>query len=276
MRPNCTIFGGSLHPPITLRFTGEPPVPPDQIMAQIRLSDTRDLPDVKASLKASKPRLAIVGGGPSINDNLEALKAWDGDVWAINGAFKWCADNGIEATFVAIDPHEIVLQWSAGVKKALLCKCIHPSVFDLMHENGAAVTIFDVGPGAVATGSSTASCCVHLAIIAGHKEVTFFGCESSYLPCKTHAYMHEEREAEMIVRCGGEDFLTAPDYFCQAMEMACLFREFPFFCKEESGGLLRALVKEEHYEVLWISDGLAKIIRPVPKPDEGGETAQAA
>jgi hypothetical protein len=37
----------------------------------------------------SKPvasRLAVVGGSPWVKDHLDELKAWDGDIWAINGA----------------------------------------------------------------------------------------------------------------------------------------------------------------------------------------------
>ena len=34
--------------------------------------------------------LAVVGGGCSVIDDIEELQEFEGDIWAINGAFQWC------------------------------------------------------------------------------------------------------------------------------------------------------------------------------------------
>jgi hypothetical protein len=41
-----------------------------------------------------KGKVAIVASGPSATDYVDLLKAWDGEIWGINGAFVWMMHRG--------------------------------------------------------------------------------------------------------------------------------------------------------------------------------------
>lgn len=259
-----TAVGGSLIPSINIRWSGGPPVSPEDIDKQVVHAQSLKLPSVKAragAIPSNGRKLAVIGGGPSINEHVETFKNWDGDIWTINGAYHWCTARGIASTFIACDPHPIVADWAKNVKRALVTTRCSPMVFEVLE--GADTRVFDLdGENRVIAGSSTASCSIHLAILDGYKDVTYFGCESSYPPGGTHAYMHEPRKDELVVLVGDEEFHTAPDYLIQAQEMAHVFREAEGI-KEESGGLLRALIKNPKFRITWISEGLWNGLQPV-------------
>jgi hypothetical protein len=275
-----TIVGGSLVPAMNINWSGGPPVTPEDIEAQVAHARTLALPSVIVRDLQATPgngrKLAVVGGGPSIHDHKAELQNWDGDVWAINGAYHWCKARGIDATFIACDPHIIVAQWANKVTKALVTTRCHGEVFKELARNKAEVRVFDVdGANKIMTGSSTACCSFHLALLDGYRHVTYFGCESSYSPGISHAYMHEERQAEFIVNVAGEDFHTAPDFFMQALEMANVMRlpdnnspERGFY--ERSGGLLRAFIEapEIAYRIVWVSQALYDGLGRTDIPDD--------
>lgn len=262
--PDYTVVGGSLRPSLAIQWSGEPPVTPEDIEAQYQHAKSLDLPtvEVKPVVPSNGRKLAVVGGGPSINKHVETLKNWPGDLWAINGAYHWLKKHGIESTFIACDPHVIVADWAENVTKALVTTRCHQKVFEVLKANGANIRVFDLdGQHKIITSSSTAGCSIHLAVMHGYKDVTFFGCESSYPPGQTHAYFHEERAEEMIIRVGVEEFHTAPDFFIQALEMSSVLRDADGL-HEQSGGLLRALINDPQYHITWISEGLFKQLKP--------------
>lgn len=267
----ATILGGKLHAPISLAIQGVLPVS-DEIVAR----NVREAPSGKEYQRAEmKPenvrphRLAVVGGGTTINNHVETLKNWPGDVWAINGAYGWCREHGIDAWLFACDPDPIVLKWAQGAGKAILANTVDPAVFELLKD--AEVVTFDVDgrPGGIVGRGSTATCAPHLAVRMAYPGVTFFGCESCYPVGVTHAYQHEVRTDEMLVEVGGaerREYLTAPDFYIQAMELANLIRELPVYLTEESGGLLREFVANPEHHIRWVSDGLARNIEQAMAP----------
>lgn len=246
-----TILGGV---PVTLaefNIAGQLPVSAEKVEANAKHVKELGLKTYR-SWRTDKTRLAVVGGGPSINTQVETLQNWDGDIWAINGAWKWCKDRGIKATFFACDPHPIVTQWCEGVETAILEQSCDPEAF----KSVADVYTFDAGPEGITSYASTASCAPHLAIRMNYRSVTFFGCESSYQFEASHAYMNEKREEQIIVRCDGGDYLTAPDLFIQVVGLSNYIREVPEFLSESSGGLLRAMVNDPNFHIVWISQSL--------------------
>lgn len=257
-----TILGGTPANIADFSIRGELPVDAGEVLANAAKNKLLGHKTYRSWRGAQ--RLAVVGGGPSINEHLDTLRGWDGDVWAINGAWKWCRDNGIEATFFACDPHPIVSQWASGASRALLEISCHPSAFDVLSD----IYTFDadVENGGIASVASTASCAPHLAIRMGYRSVTFFGCESSYPPNASHAYMNEARSEQMIVRCNGEDYLTAPDLFLQAIGLSEFIRGVPEFLSEKCGGLLRAMVSDPKTHVAWLSQSLVDSLEKPSKP----------
>lgn len=264
----ATILGGRLHGPISLSISGKLPVSAEVVQGNIKHAGGLGLPSYpRVAVEAASPhRLAVVGGGASINNHVDALKDWPGEIWAINGALGWCRDRGIAATLFACDPDPIVLKWATGASKALLGNTCDPRVFAMLRDAGADVTLFnaDGEKGGIVGRGTTATVAPHLGSRMGYLEgLTFFGCESCYLPGITHAYQHEPRTDELLIECGGNEYLTAPDFYIQAIELSNLIRELPGFLAEESGGLLRAMVKDKEFHVRWVSDALAAGLQPI-------------
>lgn len=263
-----TILGGTIGAPVNLTISGVLPVSAEVCFGNARQSKSRGLKTYR-DWKSDRRALAVVGGGPSIRDHIETLQNFDGDVWAINGAWKWCKDNGFDAVFFACDPHPIVAQWAVGASKALLEESCATEAFDALRTADVYTFDADVENGGIAGCASTASVAPHLAIRMGYRSVKFFGCESSYFQNMSHAYMDEGRTEEMIIRCNGDDFLTAPDLFLQALGLSDYIRRVPEFLSEASGGLLGAMVADPKYHIHWMSQALletlyhAKVTNPV-------------
>jgi hypothetical protein len=263
-----TIIGGEPHYSFKINFFGAPPVSDEDMTRHEGQNAKLGLASVNHVASRVEPhgrRLAVIGGGPSIADNEDKIRNWNGDKWAVNGAYHWCIKKGIEdVTFIAADPHEIVASWADKVRRAIVTTRCHPRVFEVLKANDADVKTFDLGgPSKVISGSSTATAIPHLSALNGYQDVTFFGCESSYSLDRTHVYMKEAREDEMIVRCNGEDFYTAPDWLMQAGELRYIISIAPHAYHEESGGLLRAMLQGGgEYEILWVSSKLAERLKP--------------
>ena len=191
--------------------------------------------------KIKGPSLAVVGGGPSIKVNAAILKNWRGDIWAINGTFKWCSDRAINAAFYSADATEGVAELVAGAERAILADLCDPSVF-------AACEFTEVFPFTARTpGPTSAASTLVVGPDAGFTEITYFGCESSYEE-QTHAYQDLPVPHLIKVRCGATEYLTDPEMLMQAEVLSSAIRAAPHVYKEQSGGLLGAMVEHGEYE----------------------------
>ena len=262
-----TVIGGLLAGDLSLTIDGELPVSVEKYVDNKKRAAVIGVPHVEADCLRGR-KVALVAGGPSIKDRVETLKAWDGEVWAVNGAYRWCMDRGIEATLLAIDPHPIVLKWAKGAHRAILGDTCDPDVFDLL--KGADVRQIRIAADSPIKGtSSTATLVPFLALYVRASGVTFFGCESSYVG-DSHAYMDEDRDDQLVISVGFDDFLTFSDFFIQARELSAMIRALDGYLEEESGGLLGALVKNPVYRIKWVNEDYARRMRSA-RP-----TAQAA
>jgi hypothetical protein len=115
-------------------------------------------------------------------------------------------------------------------------------------------------------GSTTAASMPVLSGILGYKDVTYFGCESSFID-RDHAYLNENREHQLIVRAAGVDYRTTPPFLVQAQELANILREFPQVYKEQSGGLLRALIAHDDWSIAAVSKALKEHLEDVNGKD---------
>jgi hypothetical protein len=191
---------------------------------------------------AATPRLAVVGGGPSVADHADELSSWDGEIWAINGAFNWCLRHGIDAAFFTIDPQPQTAAHGRGAARAVLATWCHPNTFDAL----ADAEISAVRPSM--HGATSATAAPALATGAGYREVTFYGCESSFGE-STHVYGNRGIGSLMKVSCNGQEFLTTPDMMMQAEFLGELIRSAPCF-RECSGGLLAAFIASPEIDVI--------------------------
>ncbi len=234
--------------PITLDFFGKVPVPDGTCERHHNHAISLGLP--KFTEVKRDGQLAIIGGGPSIVKQEEEIKAFKGDIWAVNGAWRWCEERGIDATFCSVDPHPIVKKWMGG-RKAMLGTQVDPEVLEFF--KGGEIVLW------TGYGSSTACGLAVPAIKMGYKGITYYGCESSYTLFGTHAYQDEDREEEFIVVVNGKFFLTCPDFFTQAKELAGGIDQSEGYICERSGGLLREMVRSKgEYSVVYISPVLRK------------------
>jgi hypothetical protein len=197
--------------------------------------------------------LAVVGGGYSILGYVETLRRWEGPVWAINGAHRWCRENGIDACFFSIDPNPIVADMADGAHTAILAERCDPSAFD---EPRAYYTY-----AGTLGGCSSAGAAICAALQAGVRQVTLFGCESNHQQQRSHAYAHHQPPHELIVKCCGMHFLTTPTLALQAKELAIMILEAQGVVRETSGGFLRAMVNANcEYDIVACTEGFEETL----------------
>lgn len=245
-----------------LPLKGMPPVSPEKLEENRRYAHSLGLPTISGDIHLPRGDLAVVGGGPSIIHKLEVLKAWKTDIWAINGTCRWLQQRGIRSWMYAFDPLPMVAGYALEVPLAVVATQCDPSVFHNLR--GKQVLVWDHLPDGTVSGASVATSAPPLAAMLGFQSVTYFGCESSYHDGQTHAYMHEIRDLEMKVACGGREYLTCPDFYLQACELSYIIRAFPSYLKEESGGLLRAMVKNAgEHEITWCNPLLDRMVKKV-------------
>jgi hypothetical protein len=180
-----------------------------------------------------KGKVAIVASGPSATDYVDLLKAWDGEIWGINGAFVWMMHRGIRPTaFVGLDPEPILKDYLINCPDDVtyyLATQVHPEVFD--HLAGKNVRLWFPADGQVKYpygaipvfgGTTCLGRAPNLAYLQGYREVHIFGCDSSFTN-KSHVYGdHGELPAgTFLAEMGDRKFITTR----QMMQQACDFCE---------------------------------------------------
>lgn len=237
-----------------ITFTSQNSTPTNKIEANQRYN--RSLGLIKVGTKGPvAERLAVVGGSPDVVNHIDELRNWDGEVWAINGTYKWCQENGIDATFYAIDPSPKVINYVDGVRKAVIADTLDKSVMDRLVSSD--VEIAYLGDGGLPFGTTAACTAIPIAIERGHKSITFFGCASGFVAGATHAYRDEGKtHGMMIVKCGGVEYMTRPDLAVQAEFMAEISRAVPEFVSVRGNGFLPALIEHGEYDVIGVDDDM--------------------
>ena len=84
--------------------------------------------------------------------------------------------------------------------------------------------------------------------------LTFFGCEGSYKG-DSHVTAIGQGEKRLYILAGGVKYCTEPYMMVQGEWLSDLIMKFPN-CKEESGGLLRAMIRHPDWTVLGVSDAM--------------------
>lgn len=246
-----------------MQFVGDCGVHQDKILSNIKHSHSLGLEMVPGEVAAHDRRLAIVGGGPSISNHIEEIRGYS-DIFSINGTYKFLKDLGIDSTFISVDCGIEVARFADGVTKAIVASRVAPEFF----EKASGISIFDLKNDideGIWCGSSTATCCFHLGIELGYRDITFYGCEGSFGE-SSHAYRDEGRELLMWVECGGVEYKTSPDFYVQSGELSSIIKMAPKNFKERSGGLLGAMVANDDHDVTAVSRAMLEKMTPITKP----------
>lgn len=204
--------------------------------------------------------LAVCGGGPSLLSSLEKLKDFDA-VWGINLTARFLEQHDIPCTLFSVDP-QYHLGLTDGVRNAILGSCCDERTFAELEGRVAWYpTEFDTDASWRGVGGPTSACRTPLvALKMGYSSITFFGCEGSHGET-SHVYAYENRPdaMQLIVRASGRDYITEPEYYVQCECLSKLITELPEVYREESGGLLRAMIEHpDSWEVVALSGALAE------------------
>lgn len=286
---------GVSRQPFRLTFSTVGLVSEETYLAYARENIAKGFPELAFRDPHDIP-LAIVGGGPSAARALEELKRWPGHIWGINQTASWLISQGVTAPvwMFTVDPGPELAEMVAGVERAVIGSSCHPSLFEalrgkdvhLIHTRDVAgVTQKIEAP--VNDGSDAEEIACNLmgpssvcrvfmpAATLGYVNVTFFGCEGS-IEQKTHAYRNEERPNQMVIRAGGVDHITTPDYYITTMFLANVMSQFPRL-RERSGGLLRAMLQyPDTWEVVALSETLRDKLDPSARAQYTPSTQFAA
>jgi hypothetical protein len=227
---------------------------PDSVLARNKAL-APDLPPPKGS-----GRLAVVGGGPSVLDRLDELRGFDGEIWAINGAYRFLRSHGIETTFYTTCPGQPVpgephtAELAHGAKRAVLTDYCGPNVFAVLAEANVSLAREPFH------GPTTAVAATVIGLQAGFDQIVFYGAEGSFAGAKgerCHAYAYTPHPHLIYLDVAGEPYVTKPEFLIQAETLAEIISTFPWTFSEQSGGLLRALITHgQRYRVTHLSRAL--------------------
>jgi len=211
-------------------------------------------------------KLAIVGGGPSVIPLLDELRAWDGEIWAINMTAAWLKERGITAKFITVDPGLFKPHQVVGVEEAYLATACHPEVRNLFPK----VSFFDLyetDPNGITGGTTTASRALSLAIHQGFYDITLYGCEGSFTIGQDHVDRNDMNPEMVVIQAGDEHFVTYLGYMTQCDTLSNMIRLAPNVFKQRSGGLLEAMIKHhDTWAIVAVSEALKAHLEEVNGP----------
>lgn len=203
----------------------------DTIVENIKKNRDIGLPDISDSgwWRKDTP-IAIVGGGPSLKDNLDKIRKYD-FVMACGSVYDYLWENGIRATWcVVVDPDPEVmagyLKHADGVTQYLVATQCSPSIFEYLKDfnvytwnaDGAKVEdkidVFGENASLVGGGCTVGTRAIVLALGMGFNIQHLYGIDS----CLTndyqhHAYPFNDSEVETLgditeIKLGGPDSPT--------------------------------------------------------------------
>jgi hypothetical protein len=249
---------------------------------------------IQKALPHSTP-LAVVGGGPSIKQHLDELIDWPGHIWGINQSASWLIKNGVKAPVImfTVDPDPRMSLMTEGVTYALLGASCHQDLFAKFDKENVKTFLTRAPKGSEEHlepqpepkvelfGPSSVTRIFMPAAMLGYKDITFFGCEGSIDETTLEGnatrndyalgYRSHDNLRLMIIKAGGKEYLTTPDYYITTNHLVKVMRAYPKL-KEKSGGMLRGILQNpDDWSCVAVSDDLRKCL--YTEPLERYETA---
>jgi hypothetical protein len=227
------------------------PVPDGKLAANRRHSSFLRDAGGRYSEMTELPPLAVAGGGPSLRGELEHLRQWDGEIWAVGSTYRWLRNQGVDCRFFCCDASPKVADWAKGAEMAVLASECDPGTFEAV----GSARVFDLEPGM--HGSTSATAAPYLATIQGSPKVTFFGCDSSFSPgVATHVNKDRPKTRRIKVAAAGSLYETTVEYLMQAKFLAEVIIRAPERFASKSSGLLKAMISDIDYDIVALTADL--------------------
>lgn len=219
--------------------------PEDIILDQVRQSIRRGHPQVwPTGLKAD--RIALVGGGPSLESTLPELVSLvrqGAKLVTTNGAYRWCVDRNLQPSaqivldarpgsvrfvepeipkcryYLASQCHPAVWDAVAGREYVGIWHSIVPEAQNPQSEKGKILTEYYGGHWhGVAGGTTVITRAIGLLRMMGYLRFDLFGVDSCAMGKEHHAYTQPENDKDALARvtvaATGSD--TGRDFWCSA------------------------------------------------------------
>lgn len=221
--------------------------------------------------------LAVVGGGPSIKRQIAELVNWPGHIWGVNQSAQWLMRFSPKCPVLmfSVDPDPRLAEFADGVEYALLGGSCHPELFAKFKPENVRYFLTrpqrgierkDITPVAepkVETfGPSSVTRIFMPAALLGYRDVTFFGCEGCIdettlegNACRNDyakGWRSRENLRLMIIKAGGREYLTTPDYYITTQHLVKVMKAYPKL-KQRSGGMLEAMLNDPDWSCVAVS-----------------------
>lgn len=237
-----------------------PNVAKSELSSNIRLAIHRDCQWFEPRAAHDETAL-IVGGGPSLKDDIPLLKymANSAHMFALNGVPAYLEKQGIVPdSHVILDAHPNCLYFVARhlpMRRYYASQCT-PEVLDAAgsslvcwHGGGEAMTAIKghTFKHVVGGGSTAATRAMILAYGLGYRKFHLFGMDSSYDGDVGHAYSQPDYLNFLDVTCGNEVFKSSPQLLGQAEDFKMILPDLLQSACEvtvHGKGLLRAIANQ--------------------------------
>lgn len=254
---------------------------PDEVLHRnIKTNSRRLLRWIKQ--EPAHDRTAIlVGSGPSLKDSLDEIRGMDGEIFAMNGAAQFLADNGIMPDYqVMIDARDKTRTLVGPAKQHLFASQVSPLCFDMVDDpivwHLQIEGIDDLLPahndeycllGGAASVGNTATCLVYA---MGYRIMHCFGYDSSHSDGESHAFVQEINKGDPCAEViwNEKRYVASFTMKLQAerfMETSRVLRHLGCDIHVHGTGLLPdiynapKLSEKEKYERVWAHDEYRKL-----------------
>jgi len=209
------------------------------------------------------PICAVVGGGPSVRHQLDMLRGWEGDIFAVNDTAGYLSDNGIKCYLYSIDGSDVPYRVGENVLGALFASRCHKKQFSQIKKMDKPIRVFDLtedcGMKGIEGGVTGVCRTPHLLLSMGYRGIAFFGVDGSFDGEMTHASGESESAHDnmIIVRACGNDYLTHAGFMLQNEWLCGYAEKYPQFIDVVSGGLLPAMIADpDGWSVVAVAEDL--------------------
>ena len=244
----------------------------EKIVDNIKQSRKLDIPSISDTGWWRKDvHIAIVGGGPSLKDNLDRLREYD-YIMACGSVHDYLWENGIKPTWCVIvdpDPEVMVsyLKHADGATSYLVASQCDPTIFEHLkefnvytwHADGARVSdkidVFGEDASLVGGGCTVGTRGIVLALGMGFNHQDLFGFDTCLNnDYKHHSYSFNDPEVETVgkiveIKLGGPDgptFKVAEYMLAQLFDFKNILAEYAYSLRVTvyGGGVLAYILDQ--------------------------------